>query len=351
MRCHVLCSLALLLIVVAGLPSAAQEAEEQEPYPDYGPSQDRVELRYQPEPGTTRSYELSWSFGLDVPLSGHRKVEGEGIVHLQCVAAEEGVSTLLATFEGFENRMEGTTYGVNFPADGLTLTVDDRRRVLTTSHDVESMAALLLRSLFAAAFAERRLEIGMSWRHDLSLMDPPAPDGEDVRGPDYWPDRPDATDVLPDDADKERDRQAEHILAAVQPLDGGDRIAALISDIELAFSLEAYGLGTLGRLGVEMHSEFWESTGELRWARATGGGRLQTLAVVSVPIEDLVILATLYDPRTGEAVEPMAQYARPAPYEPPADDQEGEEPGTQPAEAPESSPREDLPPDHPLRRR
>jgi len=147
-------------------------------------------------------------------------------------------------------------------------------------------------------------------------------------------------------------------------LEEGSRAAGVISNVDVTFSLEAYGLGTKGQLGVEMHSEYLESTGELRWARATGAGRLQTLAVVSVPVTNLVVVAAQWDPRTGESVEALAEYHRPLPRpevttpEPAADEEPPPEPSDAAEKPAEAAPQEgadagsgdELPPDHPLRR-
>lgn len=354
---------AWLMAVGMALPALAQEAAEDAPYPDYSPAQDRLTLRYSPEVGATRSYRFVWSFDLDVPLSGKRQSEGEGVLYLHCASIDEsGVVTLEADFEGFRNRMDGATYNVDFPKDGLTLLVDPSRQVVWTSEGLESIGALLMRSFFAVVFPGSRLEVGTEWSNELSLMD--GAEKQPSGRPSIWPRRPSSSDVLPDDERNDPRRQARHVLAAVVPLEDGSRAAGVISNVDVTFSLEAYGLGTKGQLGVEMHSEYLESTGELRWARATGAGRLQTLAVVSVPVTNLVVVAAQWDPRTGESVEALAEYHRPLPPPevPPPGPAAEEEPTPEPSDAAEEpaeeAPQEgadagsgdELPPDHPLRR-
>ena len=91
---------AWLVVMGMALPALAQEAAEDAPYPNYSPAQDRLMLRYAPEVGATRSYRFVWSFDLDVPLSGKRQSEGEGVLYLHCASIDEsGVVTLEASFE------------------------------------------------------------------------------------------------------------------------------------------------------------------------------------------------------------------------------------------------------------
>jgi len=309
-----------------------------------GSDEEKVELRYRPVEGSTVTYQLTWTFDLDIPFFGKKHLDGGGLLELTAVAPDEdGLPRVKALLSDLRTMMGGETFVLQGPPNGLSLTLDPLRSVLDVADDAGAtgMAAALLKAFYAVRFPARRLASGSRWSHDVPKV------GElfiGVREPSNVADPPSGSAVdrvLPGVDEDATGGRARHILAA-RPMLGDRRLAAVISEIPIDLDLASIPVGVAGSLGNVMQSEIFEDSGAHRWARAPGAGRLKTLAVASIPIEAAITVA-LVDPATGAPAEALEEYE--APVVP-----EGE-PDVEPV-LPErtdpSRPDERLPEDHPL---
>jgi len=306
LRSSRLLGLALVMAVIASRPVLGQGAPS--PRPGHRPSGPRTELRFAPEIGTNVDYKVAASFDLDVLFSGDQHIDGDGLVHLKAESVDEDGNILMRVdFESFRIRMGKDTWDPKAEEVGFGFRATPLRDVVALDRKADSLAALLVRAMYSIIFPERRIRIGREWTHALPAFETPS----EVR-PAHPDDQPSHVwQTIPEELRRQKPT-AKHTLVALSDIDG-DRAAGIISEFTLNFDLASYGIGTTGKLELDMTSEILESNGHLRCALATGRGKLHTMGVLSVPVRNFKLTARLIDPTTGQPVEFLHQYELPAP--------------------------------------
>lgn len=306
MRCTRLLVLALVVSATVSRPASGQEpASPRARHRLTGP---RTELRFAPEIGVTVDYQVAASFDLDVPFFGNQHIDGDGLVHVKAESVgEDRTIRMRVDFQNFRITMSKDTWDPKAEEVGFGFRATPLRDVVALDDKVDSFAALLVRVMYSIIFPERRIRVGREWTHALPAFE--APPRVRPAHPAEQPSR--VLETIPEDR-RRQEPTAKHTLVALSDIDD-DRAAGIISAFTVGFDLDSYGIGTTGKLELNMTSEILESTGHLRCATATGRGKLHTYGVLSVPVRDFRFTAKLVDPETGRPDEFLREYALPTP--------------------------------------
>lgn len=283
------------------------------------PASEPLTLRYAPTVSAPLDYAVTWSLQIGVPLGATQTVEGTGRVALVALPAPKGEVLLQLGLVGFETRVQGEAFSPAVPGRGMRVRLDQHGRILEVlaSDDADPFLGAILRVLFASTLPDKPATEGDRWAW-------PIPDGgEMVSGYEYSPPRVRVTHT------SWVDRTAaapppplprggvKQVLAARADW-AGEPVVAVLSELPVDVDLSRMPLGTGGDALLTVQTERAVRTGEVRWARGTGNGRLRRVVLPSLPIEELTITLAQIDPVTRQPLEPLGSYEEPPQEEAPA---------------------------------
>lgn len=300
-------AVAAFLTIVSASLGAGEPQDDSQTAPRSALTE-QIVLRSVASAGTVRRYAVSWQLDLQVPLTGLRHVEGGAEVEVTTESVDGlGRPAMVVRFENVRNTMEGRPIPFPVPKEGVRMVADQLREVLELpgAEALPPGAVMVAQAMYIVRFPDRRLRLGAQWSHPmppLGKQDGPR-EGQAAR-----PGEGSAVErVHPIDDREPVPWRAKHTLVALTDREG-DRIATVVSHIPVHFRVTGVLFGAAGSASATLVSEYFESTGELRWGMATGRGSVRTLGAISVPLRNVRITAALVDPETGAPAEPATDY-------------------------------------------